>query len=308
MARPVKRGLDYFPFDVINNTKIELIEAEFEATGFAIVVKLLQKIYGEEGYFCPWGDEVALLFAKNSGVALDKVIKIVNAAVKRGIFNKELFEKYEILTSEDIQERYVKAKRNGSSFINKDYLLIALPENNINAEETQVNTEETPVNSVKTPIKKRKENKSKENQNKEKESKENTVSQNTDFKEEVQEVVDRWNQLENYGIKSVIKTVTDPQRYSLVTDRIKDNGLDTVLSAIDNIKKSKFLQGDNERGWSITFDWFIQQPNFQKVAEGNYENTAVKNKPAVCNVFTNYDQRIYSEEEINEILKRKSRE
>ena len=40
MARPIKDGVDYFPFDVSLDEKFELIEAEFGLTGFAVIVKL----------------------------------------------------------------------------------------------------------------------------------------------------------------------------------------------------------------------------------------------------------------------------
>ena len=46
MPRPIKNGVDYFPLDVHLDKKFELIEAEFGLTGFAVVVKLLQRIYG----------------------------------------------------------------------------------------------------------------------------------------------------------------------------------------------------------------------------------------------------------------------
>ena len=59
-----KSGLEYFPLDVVLDDKFELIEAEFGLTGFAVIVKLFQKIYGGQGYYCEWTNEVALLFAK----------------------------------------------------------------------------------------------------------------------------------------------------------------------------------------------------------------------------------------------------
>ena len=55
MARPLKDGVTYFPLDVVLDEKFELIEAEFGIKGFAVVVKLYQKIYGQ-GYYCEWTD------------------------------------------------------------------------------------------------------------------------------------------------------------------------------------------------------------------------------------------------------------
>ena len=42
----MKSGLEYFPLDCNMDDKLELIEAEFGITGFGVVVKLFQKIYG----------------------------------------------------------------------------------------------------------------------------------------------------------------------------------------------------------------------------------------------------------------------
>ena len=52
--------------------------------------------------------------------------------------------------------------------------------------------------------------------------------------------------------------------------RIGEYTLGTVLGAIESIDKSQFLKGQNNRGWTITFDWFVKPNNFLKVLEGNY--------------------------------------
>ena len=43
----MSNGITYFPLDVHMDDNIELIEAEFGLTGFAVIVKLYQKIYGD---------------------------------------------------------------------------------------------------------------------------------------------------------------------------------------------------------------------------------------------------------------------
>ena len=105
----MNNGINYFPLNVHLDDKFELIEAEFGLKGFAIVVKLFQKIYGQQGYYCEWTEDVALLFGKNVGLGGDAVSEIVRAAIKRGIFDSELYDKYQILTSRGIQERYFEA-------------------------------------------------------------------------------------------------------------------------------------------------------------------------------------------------------
>ena len=44
------------------------------------------------------------------------------------------------------------------------------------------------------------------------------------------------------------------------------------LQAINNIRNSSFLKGQNNRNWTITFDWLIKPNNFIKVLEGNYDD------------------------------------
>ena len=87
----MKNGIPYFPLDCQLDEKIELIEAEFGLTGFAVVVKLLQRIYGGEGYYCEWTNEVALLFSRKIGLGGNVVSEIVSASVRRGIFDRTLF-------------------------------------------------------------------------------------------------------------------------------------------------------------------------------------------------------------------------
>ena len=78
-------------------------------------------------------------------------------------------------------------------------------------------------------------------------------------------IIHSWN---NLGISSV-KSISN-NRLTLVKARIAEHGLDVFLEAIKSINESPFLLGQNEKGWVITFDWFIKPSNFAKVLEGNY--------------------------------------
>lgn len=128
MARPRKVGLDYFPFECQNDERIRLIQAEYGLKGFAIVVKLLQKIYGEFGYYCEWDEERSLLFASENGSSSDDrnlIEQVLMACIRRFIFSKDMFDKYSILTSSEIQENYLLgASRREYVELKKEYLLI----------------------------------------------------------------------------------------------------------------------------------------------------------------------------------------
>lgn len=120
----MKNGIEYFPLDVCLDDKFELLEAEFGLTGFGVVVKILSKIYGGQGYYVEWTNEVALLFAKKVGLGGNVVSEIVSASIKRGIFDARLFEEYGILTSSGIQKRYFEAvSRRKNVDVRKEYLL-----------------------------------------------------------------------------------------------------------------------------------------------------------------------------------------
>ena len=55
--------------------------------------------------------------------------------------------------------------------------------------------------------------------------------------------------------------------------------LETVFRKME---ESKFLRGDNPRGWKATFDWlFTNDKNWCKVAEGNYDNCVESGKKTV---------------------------
>ena len=121
----MNNGIPYFPLDVHLDDKFELIEAEFGLTGFAVVVKLFQKIYGDNGYYCEWTYDVALLFARKIGLGVNAVSEILRASIKRGIFDSRLYEEYHILTSKGIQNRYLEAvSRRKKVEIQKAYLLV----------------------------------------------------------------------------------------------------------------------------------------------------------------------------------------
>lgn len=163
----MKSGLDYFPLDVHLDEKFELIEAEFGLTGFAVVVKLLQRIYGQQGYYCEWTKEVALLFGRACGLGGNVVSEIVEAAIRRGIFDKALYDRYHILTSAGIQKRYLEAvSRRKSASVEERYLLLCNTQNfeNVNiSSENVCNFEKNVYISEQRKEEKSKEKKSKEN-------------------------------------------------------------------------------------------------------------------------------------------------
>ena len=129
----MKTGLDYFPFDVTMAERFELIEAQFGHKGFVVMVRLWMKIYGGSGYYCEWSGDAALLFSKKIGIPVQDVADIVSAAVKRGLFDRTLFQQAGILTSREIQTCFFEATvRRKCVEVRGEYLLLErgrLPKN-----------------------------------------------------------------------------------------------------------------------------------------------------------------------------------
>lgn len=82
-------------------------------------------------------------------------------------------------------------------------------------------------------------------------------------------ILDSWNEL---NLSHLTKISASSTRQRMVKARVREHGIDSFITAIRNISKSSFLKGKNDRGWVITFDWFIKPSNFIKVLEGNYND------------------------------------
>ena len=134
--RTCKTGLDYFPFDVdfFEDPKVEFIAAKYDIIGENVCIKLLCRVY-RNGYFLPWGEDEALLFAKRSGnqITFEMVNGIVEEMLKRGFFSRKHFDTYGILTSNGIQKRYLRAteRRKDISMI-REFIIADIKGFNVN--------------------------------------------------------------------------------------------------------------------------------------------------------------------------------
>ena len=132
MARPIKSGLDYFPMDVDMNTSMKLFQAEYGLIGFAVIVKLWSKIYKEEGYYCNWNYDISLLFSQEIGLEINSLSKYIDAAFRRELFDKSLYDKYSILTSSGVQKRYFSSvKKRKSVSVFEEFILIKYDNNGV---------------------------------------------------------------------------------------------------------------------------------------------------------------------------------
>lgn len=98
-------------------------------------------------------------------------------------------------------------------------------------------------------------------------------SKESNCRTDVQRCLNAWNSLEKFGIKKVSRLTSTSQRYQMLSKRISEYGVESVLTAIENVKNSDFLQGKtNKRAEWFDFEWFVRPNNFPKVLEGKYDN------------------------------------
>ncbi|QGR80765.1 DUF4373 domain-containing protein [Enterococcus gallinarum] len=173
MARPTKKGLDYFPLDVdfLSDLKVRRIIKACGKEAVHILVALLANIYRDEGYYVLWDDDLAFLVADEVGTKEGTVEELVKKAVQVKFFDKDIFDKYSVLTSKGIQSRYILATKERKKVeLEYKYLLT----NEVNRSNISINGRNNSVNQGNNQQSKEKE--SKEKESKEKEIKEDATA------------------------------------------------------------------------------------------------------------------------------------
>lgn len=161
MARPTKKGLDYFPLDVdfLSDLKVRRIIKACGKEAVHILVALLANIYRDEGYYVLWDDDLAFLVADEVGTKEGTVEELVRKAVQVKFFEKDIFDKYSVLTSKGIQNRYILATKERKKVeLEFKYLLT----NEVNRSNISINGRNNSVNQGNNQQSKVKESKEKE--------------------------------------------------------------------------------------------------------------------------------------------------
>lgn len=111
MARPTKQGLEYFSFDTdfFSDVKIRKIARACGPASTSILICLLCNIYRDKGYYILWDEDLPFVVADTVGTTEGAVKEVIAKAIQVGFFDKELFEKEKILTSNGIQTRFKSA-------------------------------------------------------------------------------------------------------------------------------------------------------------------------------------------------------
>lgn len=277
-------GMNSFLLDCRTNDNISEIEAEYGVKGFAVVVRLWQKIYSEKGYYCEWIERSPLLFLSNwfggnSGVTVSLITDIVSRCLKNGIFNAGMYENYSILTSARIQKQYFDVvKRRENILVKKEYLLVSVDKIKGIAYENEVsvcrNRKNVCRNST-SKVKERKVNKSKVKQ---------------------RECVRRIEEFISSYPKGCNRYLTETAYSNLVMDGMETE--DNLIQCAKNYAEACKIEGTPER-YIKNAENFLREFVFEKYLPGKYKKpTPQKTK----NSFNNFPQREYDFDELEKRL------
>lgn len=83
------------------------------------------------------------------------------------------------------------------------------------------------------------------------------------------------NAVKGKGIKPIRSIKDGTQRAEWLKARRREYGDAAIEEMFSKAAMSSFLNGNNRRGWTATFDWLIRPNNFPKVWEGNYDDEKI---------------------------------
>jgi len=81
------------------------------------------------------------------------------------------------------------------------------------------------------------------------------------------------------GKLPLIQSMTE-SRKKAVKARVGEYGKESVRTVFNNILKSQFLIGNNDKNWRADFDWIFKAKNYTKILEGNYNGERADTKAA----------------------------
>lgn len=125
MANKPRSGVDYLSRYVRLPDYEKLIRADCGVEKMYAFVRLIDRIGDTGGYYTSWSDEICELFACEEHYTKEDIDTVVSSAVKRNFFDREMYEKYSILTSKHLQELYIMATESRRYVVfEENYILV----------------------------------------------------------------------------------------------------------------------------------------------------------------------------------------
>ena len=274
-------GIEYFPVPVAFPLSFKVLEVKYGCEIYFVYVKLLQSIFGDEGFYVKCDEDFYTIISSEVKLSCDRFKEIVLAFVERGIFDEDMFNKYSILTSEEIQKEYLNAVKRRSSVVMEEkfclpYAIEFLKDKQKNANIEQKEQNQITQNKAETEkmytisdkvkeskVKERKENQSKVDESKTSESESTSADTSSSIKD-VQPV------------KHKIEPI-DIERFASLTGKATSDAKDIpdnidIYALIDKIFASKFLKNNA----FFTLGQCIKR--YDKIMSGAYDDFVKRKK------------------------------
>lgn len=286
MARPKRQTVDYFPHFCKSGRTIFILEGLYGNDGYAFWYKLLETLGESEGhcYDCSTTSNWSFLISR-ARVSDERAREIIATLVELGKIDAELWNEHSVIWVprfvENLTDLYRKRATgipDKPSFRGENYT-----KTGVSAEKTTPKWGFPRNLSAKDSIVK---------ERIEKDSR--LLPAHT-----CEAVVDAWNTILGDHLPKV-QTLTDGRKEALKA-RLEelssdmDEAVGMLTEAFEKVKQSTFLLGDNDRGWSATFDWVIQSADkLAKIIEGVYDDHGTNRKATNSDIALGVDEWIES--------------
>lgn len=178
MARPMKEGLLYFPFDIdfFQDKKIKILKGRYGADGILVYMYLLCEIY-KNGYYIDFDEDLILCISEDLNITEASTRQIISFLLSRSLLAEIsggiLAKSDTVLTAASIQRRYQEAMKGlkRDVIVRAEYWLLE-PENTLSfikvhpkkpiSEKNDVKSENNSDKSQKNDTKKRRQKEIKE--------------------------------------------------------------------------------------------------------------------------------------------------
>ena len=298
-----KAGLFYFPLscDFFTQKEILYIKARFGAKGLYIVQRILCEIYSKNGYWTKLTTDDCVLMQEEWGcqISASLIQEVIAESVKRGFFSKSVFDKFGVLTSEGIQRDYIRCKsKSDVIYIKEEYWLLNIE-----------NKKDVPASILKKIVfntndsgKKSNDSGKKSNDSgkiKQRKEKENEIKSN-EIKEDKSKMLSLFEKIWEIYPKQInrIDALTVFEELNATEELV-----DEMIKAINKQKKQESWNVDEGKYIPYLSTWIKKEKWKDKVnIQQYYYNPNPKNS------FTNFKQRVYTDEEFEAILERKRKE
>ena len=124
-GRLPKQRIDYFSLDVdyYADPKFVRLRTEFGIKGEICAIRVLCAIY-REGYYIQCSDNFLYMIADDTKFTYQFIKEVVTGMARCGLFDKDLFDTDEVLTSAGIQRRWLHAKERARKLETSKYWLL----------------------------------------------------------------------------------------------------------------------------------------------------------------------------------------